>query len=140
MRARLVLLTLMLVAAGAAAELYSWKDAAGKIHYSDQPPPDSAARKLTVPPPNTYSGGMPAEKEKPRVAPSEMPAPAAEKPKAAPAPDRSALCEQAKAELQKLEETPRRMSSAGGRPHPVDSEERAAAEARLQKAIADNCR
>lgn len=136
MRTPLVLLPMLaLFAVGAAAELYSWKDAAGKIHYSDTPPPDSAgARKLTVPPPNTYSGGMP-EKERPRVAPQ-----AGDKPKSPPPPDRQALCDKARADLQKLEDTPRRMSTAGGRPHPVDSEERAAQEAGLQKTIADNCR
>lgn len=142
MRARFLLLALTVVAGGAAAaELYSWKDAAGKIHYSDQPPPGSPARKLAVPPPNTYSGGA-AEKAKPRVAPSEAPRSpqAAGAPKAPPAPGRQALCDKAKADLQKLEEAPRRMSSAGGRTHPVDSEERAAEEARLQKAIEDNCR
>lgn len=143
MGAPLVLLTLTLamVAGNAAAELYSWKDAAGKIHYSDTPPPGNAdARKLAVPPPNTYSGGVPA-KEKPRVAPSAAPRPpqAAERQKSPPT-DRQALCDKAKADLQNLEEAPRRMSSAGGRPHPVDSEERAAQEAALQKAIADNCR
>lgn len=142
MRTPLVLLMLALVAGGAAAELYSWKDAAGKIHYSDTLPPDSAgARKLAVPPPNTYSGGMP-EKERPRVAPSEAPRPpqAAAKPSAPSPPDRQALCDKARADLQKLEETPRRMSIAGGRAHPVDSEERVAQEAGLQKSIADNCR
>lgn len=142
MRAPLVLLMLALAAGNAAAELYSWKDAAGKIHYSDTPPPGNAdARKLAVPPPNTYSGGVP-EKEKPRVAPSGAPRPpqAAEAPKAPPQPDRQALCDKARADLQKLADAPRRMSVAGGRAHPVDSEERAAQEAALQKSIADNCR
>ncbi len=139
MRALFIAVALALVAGGATAELYSWKDASGKIHYSDQPPPQAGARKLTVPPPNTYTGGVP---EQPRVAPGEAPRPPqpAEKPAPPPAPDKQALCEKAKADLQKLEETPRRMSGAGGRAHPVDAEERAAQEARLQKAIGENCR
>lgn len=140
MRAPLVLLMLALAAGGAGAELYSWKDAAGKTHYSDTPPPGNAdARKLAVPPPNTYSGGVPAS-ERPRVAPSAAPAPPPAQKAKPPQPDREALCEKARADLQKLADTPRRMSIAGGRPHPVDSEERAAQEAALQKAIADNCR
>lgn len=137
MRAQAVAIVLALAAGGAAADLYSWKDASGKLHYSDQPPPHAGARKLTVPPPNTYTGGVP---EKPRVAPEEAPQPPRAAQKPAPAPDRQALCEKARADRQTLEETPRRMTSAGGRTRPVDAEERAAKQAQLQKTIDENCR
>ncbi|MDK9725279.1 MAG: DUF4124 domain-containing protein [Sterolibacteriaceae bacterium MAG5] len=36
----------------ASAQMYSWKDAKGKIHYSDEPPPDQLpVRKVAPPPP-----------------------------------------------------------------------------------------
>lgn len=35
-------LALLLCAAGASAEMYKWVDAAGKVHFSDQPPPPGA--------------------------------------------------------------------------------------------------
>jgi glutaredoxin len=38
----LALMALMLVAAGASAQLYRWVDQNGKVHYSDTPPPASA--------------------------------------------------------------------------------------------------
>lgn len=42
---RFLLSTLILFAATAvSAEVYSWKDAQGRMHYSDQPPPDVDAR------------------------------------------------------------------------------------------------
>ncbi|MDD5248321.1 MAG: DUF4124 domain-containing protein [Rhodocyclaceae bacterium] len=46
----LVPLALALYCAVAAAQLYSWKDADGKVHYSDEPPADTThARKLAPP-------------------------------------------------------------------------------------------
>ncbi|HEU5435102.1 MAG TPA: glutaredoxin family protein [Telluria sp.] len=36
-------LGLTLIAAGASAQIYSWKDAKGVTHFSDQPPPSNAA-------------------------------------------------------------------------------------------------
>jgi hypothetical protein len=48
----LVPLVLVLGCATASAQLYSWKDADGKVHYSDQPPTErTPVRKLTAPPP-----------------------------------------------------------------------------------------
>ena len=49
------LLTLLLIAAlptGGYAQVYSWKDADGKIHYGDRPPAERKAdtRKLAAPP------------------------------------------------------------------------------------------
>lgn len=37
-------LVLLLAAAGASAQMYKWKDAKGVVHFSDQPPPDRAAK------------------------------------------------------------------------------------------------
>ena len=46
------------------AQTYKWKDANGKIHYSDQPPPANAKEETTVKP------------RKPAAAPTAAPAPA----------------------------------------------------------------
>jgi len=47
----LVILALSLASTVAGAQLYSWKDASGKVHYSDEPPPDkSPSRKVAAPP------------------------------------------------------------------------------------------
>lgn len=54
MRARsFVLLILGLAPLAALAQVYSWKDANGKIHYGDRPPAgkEEAARALRAPPP-----------------------------------------------------------------------------------------
>ncbi len=36
--------------APAAAQAYKWKDASGKVHFSDEPPPDRKADKVTIKP------------------------------------------------------------------------------------------
>lgn len=43
-------LCLMFLAAGAAAQAYKWTDAQGKVHFSDEPPPDRKADKMTIKP------------------------------------------------------------------------------------------
>lgn len=46
----LVPLALALYCLAAAAQLYSWKDADGKVHYSDEPPADKATARKVAPP------------------------------------------------------------------------------------------
>jgi hypothetical protein len=48
----LPLLLLILLPAIAAAQVFSWKDASGKVHYGDRPPAEKqvASRKLAPPP------------------------------------------------------------------------------------------
>lgn len=58
MTARLAALLALFVCAtlptAASAQVYSWKDASGKVHYGSQPPAGQAeARKLAAPPPPT---------------------------------------------------------------------------------------
>lgn len=129
----LAALAALLGAGTAAAQLYSWKDESGKIHYSDQPPPGKTpARKLNPAPLNvdTSGPGLKAAAEK-------IPA---EKPKAAPA-DGGDACEKAKAELKALEERPRRTAAkAGGGFQVLDAAERATEEAAIRKSIEQNCR
>ena len=43
-------LAVLLLPAAAVAQIYQWKDASGKIHYSDQPPPATAKQERTVTP------------------------------------------------------------------------------------------
>lgn len=51
MRAGIVFpLCLMFLSAAAAAQAYKWTDAQGKVHFSDSPPPDRKADKMTLKP------------------------------------------------------------------------------------------
>lgn len=45
---RIVTLALLLAALPAWSVMYKWVDADGKVHYSDQPPPDGAKKQETV--------------------------------------------------------------------------------------------
>lgn len=65
-----------LFAGSASAQTYKWKDADGKIHYSDQPPPANAKEPVTVKPRKQAGGATTA-------APANAAPPTAEK--AAPA-------------------------------------------------------
>lgn len=132
---RAAALALLLAAGGAAAQLYSWKDETGKVHYSDQPPPGKTpARKLNPAPLNVDTSG-PGNK----AAVEKL---TADKPKAGPAADpKTTACEKAKADLKALEERPRRTAAkAGGGFQVLDAAERAAEEAAIRKAMEQNCR
>lgn len=48
--AALVGLVVACTVAPAAAQAYKWKDANGKVHFSDEPPPDRKADKVTIKP------------------------------------------------------------------------------------------
>lgn len=39
-----------LAVAPAAAQAYKWKDASGKVHFSDEPPPDRKADRISIKP------------------------------------------------------------------------------------------
>lgn len=47
------------LAGNAAAEVYTWKDAAGQVHYSDQPPPNVEARTTKGPAGTKYAPAVP---------------------------------------------------------------------------------
>lgn len=51
MKAFLILLLALTAATTAHAQLYKWVDKDGKVTYSDQPPPDAKATRMTTPPP-----------------------------------------------------------------------------------------
>jgi hypothetical protein len=44
----MVLAACLLPAIPAGAQMYKWTDAAGKVHYSDQPPPQGAKQESTI--------------------------------------------------------------------------------------------
>lgn len=56
MRTRILAIAILLLPVAAAAQIYQWKDAGGKTHYSDQPPPAAAKQERTfaprLPPPS----------------------------------------------------------------------------------------
>lgn len=138
----IILIALALFTTAAAAEVYSWKDADGKTHFSDKPPAGrepSSLKTLELPSSEANTPRqIPAQSEKPTVAPADKTQ--ADKDKAA-ADSKRASCEKARADLQALYETPRRTAvSKGGKFYALDGEERSTEEAALQKLIEDNCR
>lgn len=113
-----------LAATPAAAQTYKWKDADGKIHYSDQPPPANAKEEATMKPrkpaaaattaPAAAENGAPKAKtyieqeadfKRRQVEAAERDA--EEKKKAAEVAERKQNCERARAQLRSLQ--------AGGR-------------------------
>lgn len=48
--AALVGLVVACAVAPAAAQTYKWKDASGKVHFSDEPPPDRKADRISIKP------------------------------------------------------------------------------------------
>ncbi len=49
---RLLLILLCTLPGLLAAQVYTWRDAEGVTHFSDQPPADGKARRIEIPPPN----------------------------------------------------------------------------------------
>jgi hypothetical protein len=108
-----------LLATPALGELYKWTDAEGKVHYSDQPPPPNIKQPVTVKPrvpaaptaapatesppavaPKTYVE-QDAEFNRRRVEAAEREA--AEKKAAKEAAEKKKNCEQAKAQLARMQ-------------------------------------
>ncbi len=106
----LVPLTFAFYSVLASAQLYSWKDADGKVHYSDEPPAAKVPTRKVAPPP--APSGDPnaarksfAEKEadaRKKQKDAQDSAAKSEKEKAE-AEERSVNCERAKGNLQGLE-------------------------------------
>lgn len=67
--ATLALVAMMLPLSGVAQQIYRWKDAQGKVHFTHTPPPDTAKIEKTItptkapppPPPSSRSLGMNGE-------------------------------------------------------------------------------
>ena len=137
-----VLAAFALCATAAAAEVYSWKDADGKTHFSDTPPAGKEpSLKTIVLPPNGTGTAQPKPVVRERKAPvATSPAPSKTANEDTAAQTRRATCEKAKADLQTLDDRPRRTAvGKGGRSFALDGEERAEEETDLQKLIDANC-
>lgn len=129
--------TLAFFATAASAEIYTWKDDRGVTHYSDTPPADKtiAVKALPTPTGTTLPSPGPAAQTS---APKDNAK--AERDKAAAESQRTA-CEHAKANLQALEEKPRRTAvGKNGKFVALDGEERAVEEAGIRRAIAEYCK
>ncbi|MEW5888031.1 MAG: DUF4124 domain-containing protein [Pseudomonadota bacterium] len=138
---------LILLATVAWGDVYTWKDASGKTHYSDTPPPGVDARRLgpVASPPAAASEQRRslAEREadfRKRRAESEEQRAKADKEKAD-AEQRAKACEDAKRYLTALESGQRvaRYSESGERVF-LDDNEREAATADARKRIHDFCK
>jgi hypothetical protein len=128
MKARWIVLTLLLATPAFAAEMYSWTDANGVKHFSDSPPPKTVkAQKLRV------KGGVttsaPAEDEKAAADQNAGPAMAAAA-GYAPA-DIKRNCDIAKQNLTSLEGQKPAVDADG---YPVDLDAAKAHQAQIEKA------
>jgi hypothetical protein len=156
MKRLIVLATALAFSAGAAAQLYKWKDANGRIRYGDTPPPGVDA--TTIRGPSSYSPPAPAadakngkgDKKEPPLTPEQAfekrqkeRAEAEQKAdkERADAEAKRVNCEQAQTQLRTLETGQRiaTVNAAGERAF-LDDDQRAAAQARAEKAVANWCK
>ena len=144
---RTVLLVLCLgIPLTAAAEAYKWKDAAGHVHYSDQPPSDQAKviKGAPVPAqdPNAAQQAL-AEKDrdfKKRMADAAKAKEKADKDAAA-ARAKQENCERAHSILATLAQNTRTYTGdAYGQRNYMTEEQRAASRADAERYLAENCR
>lgn len=142
------LLVLTLLPALATAQVYTWKDASGKVHYSDQPPADRATQSRRLTPSVTASDDLdPARKaaadrrleSAKQASDAKEKAAAAEKDRAAEA-QRQQACERARTNLAGLQsgQIRFRMSQTGER-EALDGAVRDAEIAEAQRAVEINC-
>lgn len=140
-------LALALFALAASAQMYSWKDASGKIHYSDEPPPDkTSARKIA--PPATGAGDPAARKSaleqeaamRKKQKESQDAAAKSEK-ESAEAAQRKVECDRARGNLQGLESGQVRFTTnAKGERVGLDGDVREAELANARKAVDSWCK
>lgn len=147
MRLRSVtLLILSLLPLVASAEVFSWKDASGKVHYGDKPPAGSQAeaRKLAAPPPFDAEATRKAFNEK-QVAEREKQQKSQEEAKKAQDQQaqnqlREENCRQARSTLSAIESGQIRFTvNSSGERVALDGAMREAELARGRKSVADWC-
>jgi hypothetical protein len=139
---------LLLLPMMAAAQVYSWKDASGRIHYSDQPPAEGKFRSRALGSSNTASDDMvPATKSaaerrldaSKQASEAKDKAAQAEKERAEDA-LRQQACERARINLQGIESGQIRFRMApGGEREALDGAVRDAEIAEAQRAVATAC-
>ena len=163
---RTVIAIALFAALPALAQIYSWKDKDGKVHYGDTPPPTGEVNQIRAAPaakpapaPAPESTGAPGATDTPtaqepsrpptlaereqafrerRAAEAEAQAKAAEE--ATRDAERARFCEQARNQLGALESGQRvsRFNAAGQREF-LDDAARSAEVARLQQQVAEHC-
>lgn len=139
---RCLLLCTALVGAPVQAQVYSWSDAAGQVHYSDQPPP-TAYKDYAVPSSNAVefglddSGNYFSEQAQLRAEQTKKKAEQAKQRK-----QQAQQCDQAQARAKFLQERiPNRILITGsdGQPTRMTVEQWNAERAKAQAGIAANC-
>lgn len=140
--------TLLLLPFVATAQVYSWKDANGKVHYSDQPPADRAANSRRLAAPSPASGDAPAATQEladkkqdaaKQAADAKEKAAKAEKEREQEA-QRQVNCERAQRNLQGIESGQIRFRmGASGEREALDGSVREAELAAARQAVESNC-
>jgi hypothetical protein len=154
MRRLVALAAALAFSAGAAAQMYKWKDSNGHVRYGDTPPPGVDATPMRgpagapPPPPAEAKSGKDGKAEKPLTPEQAFQKRQKERAEAeekaakerAEADAKRSNCEQAQAQLRTLESGQRitTINAAGERVFVEDSE-RASMTARAQKSVSDWC-
>jgi hypothetical protein len=136
----------LLLPLAAAAEVYSWKDADGKVHYGARPPPgkQTDARKLAAPPPVDAEAARKAFNDKQLADREQQQKSQDESKKAQQQQEQNRLreenCRQARTTLSAIESGQIRYSvNAQGERVGLDGAAREAELARARKSVADWC-
>jgi hypothetical protein len=143
-----ILASLLVLPLAATAQVYMWKDASGKMHYSDQPPTDRSAASRRVGPSNSASDDVEAvaksSAEKKEAAAKQAKesgekAAQAEKERAEDA-IRQENCERARQNLAGIESGQIRFRmGAGGEREALDGDVRESELAGARRAVESNC-
>lgn len=138
MKASKLLLMMTLVAVSATAQVYKWKDAQGRIHYSDVPPSASQANSEVVNTRNTPVSSVETPKAPPIAA--TKPPPAAQASEVTQIQKDPTICLQARARKSFLQSGQlTRSVNEKGEVEFLSEEKRQADIAEADKAIAANC-
>jgi hypothetical protein len=142
------IITLLVLPIVAHAQVYSWKDAKGKVHYSDQPPADQAVKSRRLAPSATTTEDVPAATQAladkrqdaaKQAAESKEKAAKAEKERAEDA-QRQQACERSRTNLQGLESGQIRFRiGASGEREALDGSVRDAELTAARQAVDGNC-
>lgn len=145
---RAILFACLLLPLGAAAQMYSWKDANGKIQYSDEPPPGKVQARKVAPPSAPSSDAAERRKEaadrdmeaRKKQKEAKESATKAEKEKAD-AEDKRVNCEKARGQLQAIESGQARFTTdAKGERIALDGAVRDAEIASARRAVDSWCK
>ncbi|GIX35120.1 MAG: hypothetical protein KatS3mg126_0899 [Lysobacteraceae bacterium] len=125
MRAIALLLPLLFAYSVTAAEIYKWTDDKGRVHYSDQPPPEGVASER-----RSIAQGTPTSSE-----------PAKADAEDAAAAERARLCEQVQQSLKLLRENQNVMMDldGDGKPEPLDAAAREEQALAAQRGVEEYC-